>query len=49
LQQCLYDFNSKKLGFKVPFDKSETKHIVDLIWFDPITCACYYDHRMKCF
>jgi hypothetical protein len=31
LLQCLYDFNSKKLGFDAPFDKLEMKHIVDLI------------------
>jgi hypothetical protein len=31
LLQCLYDFNSKKLGFNMAFDKLEMKHIVDLI------------------
>jgi hypothetical protein len=31
LLQCLYNFSSKKLGFNVPFDKLEIKHIVDLI------------------
>jgi hypothetical protein len=33
----------------VPFDKLETKHIANLIQFDPITRAHYYDHHMKCF
>jgi hypothetical protein len=31
LLQHLYDFNSEKLGFDVPFDKLETKHIANLI------------------
>ncbi len=31
LLQCLNDFNSKKLGFNMPFDKLETKHIANLI------------------
>jgi hypothetical protein len=49
LLQCWYDFNSKKLGFNVPFDKLEIKHIANLIQSNPITCAHYYDHHMKCF
>jgi hypothetical protein len=49
LLQCLYDFNSKKLRFDMPFDKLETKHIANLIQFNPITSAHYYDHHMKCF
>jgi hypothetical protein len=44
LLQCLYDFNSKKLGFNMPFDKLEMKHIVDLIQSNHITCVHYYDH-----
>jgi hypothetical protein len=45
----LYDFDNRKLGFNVPFDKLETKHIANLIQSNPITCAHYYDHHMKCF
>jgi hypothetical protein len=48
LLQCLYNLNSKKLGFDIPFDKLEAKHIPNLILSDPITCAQYYDHCMKC-
>jgi len=44
LLQCLYDFNSKKLGFNMPFDKLEIKHIVNLIQSNYITCVHYYDH-----
>jgi hypothetical protein len=33
----------------VPFDKLEMKHIIGLIQYDPVTCAYYYDHWMKCF
>ncbi len=33
----------------MPFDKLETKHIANLIQFNPITSAHYYDHHMKCF
>jgi hypothetical protein len=39
----------KKLGFDVSFEKLEIMHIVNLVWFNPITCAHYYDHRIKCF
>jgi hypothetical protein len=46
---CLYDFNSKKLGFDMPFDKLETKHIANIVRSNPITCVCYNDHCMKCF
>jgi hypothetical protein len=49
LLQFLYGFNSKKLGFNMSFDKLETKHIANLIQFDPIICVCYNDHHMKCF
>jgi hypothetical protein len=31
LLKCLYDLNSKKVGFNIPFDKLEPKHAVDLI------------------
>jgi hypothetical protein len=24
-------------------------HIVNLIWFNPITCVHYYNHQIKCF
>jgi hypothetical protein len=47
--KCLYDLNSKKIGFNIPFNKLEPKHVVDLIWCDPITYAQYYDHHMKSF
>jgi hypothetical protein len=47
LLKCLYDLNSKKLGFNIPFDKLEPKHVVDLIRC--VTCAQYYDHHMKFF
>ncbi len=47
--QCLYEFNSKKLGFDMLFDKLEMKHITNLIQSNFITCACYFDHLMKCF
>jgi len=49
LLKCSYDLNSKKLGFNIPFDKLEPKHVADLIWCDPTTCAQYYDHCMKSF
>ncbi len=49
LFKCLYDLNSKKLGFNIPFDKLEPKHVANLIWCDPITCARYYDHCMRSF
>ncbi len=49
LLKCLYDLNSKKLGFNILFDKLEPKHVANLIKCDPITCAQYYDHRMKSF
>ncbi len=47
--QCLYDFNNKKLGLDAQFDKLEMKRIVNLIWFDLIRCARYYDPYMKYF
>ncbi len=47
--QCLYEFNSKKLGFDMLFDKLEMKHITNLIQSNFITCAYYFDHLMKCF
>ncbi len=31
LLKCLYELNSKKLGFNIPFDKLEPKHVVNLI------------------
>ncbi len=49
LLKCLYDLNNKKLGFNIPFDKLEPKHVANIIWSDPITCARYYDHRMRYF
>ncbi len=49
LLKCLYDLNSKKLRFNIPFDKLEPKHVIDLIHCDPITCAQYYDHCMRSF
>jgi hypothetical protein len=42
-------FNSKKLGFDMPFDKLKTKHIANLIQSNPITCVPYNGHHMKCF
>ncbi len=44
----MYNLNSKKLGFDIPFEKLEAKQIPNLILSDPITCAQYYDHCMKC-
>jgi hypothetical protein len=49
LLQCLYEFNSKKLGFDMLFDKLEIKHIRIFIQFYLIAHACYFDHLMKCF
>ncbi len=49
LLKCLYDLNYKKLALNVSFDKLESKHIVDLIRCDLVTCACYYHHRMNSF
>jgi hypothetical protein len=31
LLQCFYDFNSKKLGFDVPFKKLEITNIINLV------------------
>jgi len=39
LLKCLYDLNSKKIRFNIPFVKLELEHVVDLIRCDPITCA----------
>jgi len=47
LLRCLYDLNSKKLGLNIIFDNLKPKHVANLIRFDPITCARYYDHHMK--
>ncbi len=33
----------------MPFNKLETKHITYLIQSNIITCAHYYNHRIKCF
>jgi len=49
LLKFLYDLNSKKLIFNIPFDTLEPKHVTDLIWCDPITCTQYYDHCMRFF
>ncbi len=49
LLKCSYDLNSNKIGFNIPFDKLDTKHVADLILCDPITCTQYYDHCMKSF
>jgi hypothetical protein len=39
----------KKSGLHIPFDKSKSKHVTNLIQCDPITCARYYDHCMRFF
>jgi hypothetical protein len=39
LLKCLYDLNSKKIRFNIPFGKLEPKHVTDLIQCDLITCA----------
>jgi hypothetical protein len=31
LLKCLYDLNNKKLGFNIPFDKLEPKHVANII------------------
>jgi hypothetical protein len=49
LLKCLYDLNSRKLRFNIPFDKLEPKHVIDLIQCDLITCARYYVHHWDLF
>jgi len=39
LLKFLYDLNSKKNEFNIPFDKLESKHVTNFIQCDPITCA----------
>jgi hypothetical protein len=47
LLKKLYDLNNKNLGLNIPFDKLETKHVVDFIQCDPITCSWYQNHHMR--
>jgi hypothetical protein len=49
LLKNLYDLNSKKLGLNILSDNLKPKHVANLIQFDPITCAQYYDHHMRYF
>jgi hypothetical protein len=49
LLKCLYDLNSKKLRLNIFFNNLKPKHVTNLIRFDPITCAQYYDHHMRSF
>jgi hypothetical protein len=41
--------NKKYIDILENFDELESKHMGNLVQFDPITCAIYYDHHMATF
>ncbi len=49
LMSSLHMLNKKYIDIPKNFDELEYKHMGDLVQFDLVTCAHYYDHRMATF
>jgi hypothetical protein len=49
LMSTLHTLNKNHMEILKNFDELESKHFIDLVNSDSITCAHYYDHRMVAF
>jgi len=46
VMSSLHMLNKKYMDILENFDELEYKYMGDLVQYNPITCACYYNHYM---